>query len=73
MKESHAELQRVDKMLNKVTRRMFGVNAEPAGTQKGLLAPQWNTVEQAALHDVTLTQWDEEAIKWVKLCKFSDE
>ena len=73
MKESHAELQRVDKMLNKVTRRMFGVNAEPAWSQKGLLAPQWNTVEQAALHDVTLTQWDEEAIKWVKLCKFSNE
>ena len=71
-KESHAELRRVDKILNKVCLRLFGIKAEPAWTQTGLAETQLNTAEQVSLHDVTITEWDEEAIKWVKQCKFSE-
>ena len=72
IKESHAELQRVDKIINKVCQWIFGVRAEPAWTHHGLLDPQLNTAEQASLHDVPITEWDEEVMKWMKGCKYSE-
>ena len=72
IKESHAELVRVDKIINKVCHRLFGIKAEPAWTQHGLLDPQLNTADQAGLHDVPLLEWDEEVIKWMKGCQFSE-
>ena len=51
IKESHAELQRVDKIVNKVCHRLFGIKAEPAWSQQGLLDPQLNTAEPGVVKD----------------------
>jgi len=72
IKESHAELQQVDNTINTVCQSLFGVRAEPVWTHHGLLDPQLNTAEQASARDVSTNDWDEEIMKWIKGCTYSE-